>query len=76
MQVSFYATLRQMIGQKTIEVPVEPGATVSLLLDALLELYPDMRAELFDEDGELYGHVHVFINGNDAPYLDDGWRPC
>jgi molybdopterin synthase sulfur carrier subunit len=31
-----------------------------------------MREDLLDEAGELLGHIHVFINGRDAPYLDDG----
>ena len=72
MEVSFYATLRQMIGQKTVEIPLPDGSSVQQLLDAVLERHPAMGPELFDENGELYGHVHVFINGRDAPYLDDG----
>ena len=30
-----------------------------------------MRSELLDEDGKLYGHVHVIINGRDAPFLEN-----
>ena len=33
--------------------------------------FPPMRKELLDENGELYGHVHVFVNGRDAPYLEN-----
>jgi len=29
-----------------------------------------MKTSLFGPDGKLYGHVHVFINGQDAPYLE------
>ena len=72
MEVSFYATLRQLIGTKTVDLPLPGGSTVQLLLDAVVERYPAMREELFDERGELYGHVHVFINGKDAPYLENG----
>ena len=28
--------------------------------------------DLLDESGRLYGHVHLFVNGRDAPYLQDG----
>ena len=31
-----------------------------------------MRQELLDENGDLYGHVHVVINGRDIRYLEGG----
>lgn len=71
MNVNFYATLRQIVGRKTVDVPLHAGATVKELLDAVITRYPAMKAELFDEQGRLYGHVHVFINGQDAPYLEN-----
>lgn len=70
MNVNFYATLRQVVGRKTVDLPLKPGVTVRELLDAVIARYPEMRASLFDEHGHLYGHVHVFINGQDAPYLE------
>jgi len=70
MNVNFYATLREIVGRKTIDLPLEAGATVRELLDAVIAKYPEMRSNLFDEHGELYGHVHVFINGQDAPHLE------
>jgi sulfur-carrier protein len=72
MKVNFYATLRQITGQKTVEFTLTDGITVQQLLDAVLVRYPEMRNDLLDENGRLYGHVHLFINGRDAPYLDDG----
>lgn len=72
MEVCFYATLRQVVGTRAVELPLPEGSTVHQLLDAVVERYPALRDELFDEHGELYGHVHVFINGKDAPYLDHG----
>jgi sulfur-carrier protein len=72
MNVNFYATLRQITGQKTVEFDLPDGISVQQLLDAVLLKYPDMRDDLLDENGRLYGHVHLFVNGRDAPYLDDG----
>ena len=34
--------------------------------------FPAMRDELLTETGDLRLHVHVFINGQDAPYLEQG----
>jgi molybdopterin synthase sulfur carrier subunit len=70
MKVNFYATLRDITGEKTVEFDLPGGTTVDGLLAAVVERYPEMHQKLLDEDGTLFGHVHVFINGRDAPYLD------
>jgi sulfur-carrier protein len=70
VNVNFYAMLREIAGRKTVELPVRAGATVRELLDAVIARFPEMKDNLFDEHGQLYGHVHVFINGQDAPYLE------
>lgn len=72
MKVTFYATLRQIVGGKTAEFSLPENATVGQLLEEIIRRYPAMRAELLDEHGELYPHVHFFINGRDAPYLENG----
>ena len=72
MKVNFYATLRQVVGAKTVEFDVPTDVTVRQLVEAIIARFPPMRKELLDESGQLYGHVHVFINGRDAPFLIDG----
>lgn len=72
MQVNFYATLRPIVGGRTVELDIEEGCTVRELVAALVERWPPLRVQLLDEHGELYKHVHVFINGRDAPYRDGG----
>jgi molybdopterin synthase sulfur carrier subunit len=71
MKVNFYATLRDVAGQKTVDFDLPENATVRQLLDAIQERYPLMREKLFDENGDLLGFIHVFINGRDAPFLED-----
>jgi molybdopterin synthase sulfur carrier subunit len=71
MKINFYATLRPIVGQKTVELPIAEGMTVQDVLDVIVENYPGLRPELMDEHGQLLGHVHLFVNGRDAPYLDD-----
>jgi sulfur-carrier protein len=72
MKVNFYATLRQITGQKTVEFDLPAGSTVQQLLNTVLVTYPALRDDLLDENGRLYRHVHLFINGRDAPFLEDG----
>lgn len=70
MNVSFYATLRQIAGQKRVEIDLPAGATAQDVVDAVIARFPAMRAELVDENGVLHEHVHLFVNGRDVPYLE------
>ncbi len=72
MKVNFYATLRQITGQKTVEFELPSGSTVRELVNIIIDCYPTLGHELLNEDGELWPHVHVFINGRDARYLPSG----
>jgi molybdopterin synthase sulfur carrier subunit len=70
MKVSFYATLRQIVGQKTIEVDIPDGANIGQLIDSIVTAYPALRSEMLDDQGDLHGHIHFFVNGRDVPYLE------
>ena len=72
MKINFFATLRQIIGQKTIDFDLPENVTVRELVEIVVTRYPAMRPELLDENGHLWPHVHVFVNGRDAPYLENG----
>jgi molybdopterin synthase sulfur carrier subunit len=71
MRVNFYATLRDVAGQKTVDLDIPDYATVRQLVEAVVTRFPPMREILLQQNGDLYGHVHVFINGRDAPFLAD-----
>lgn len=71
MQVHFYATLRAIVGRKTVEFPYRPGMTLRQLVDEIVTAFPQLRRELLDDQGELYQHVHVLVNGRDTPYLEN-----
>ncbi len=72
MKVNFYATLRQVVGTKTVEFSLPKGAKIRQLVDEIVSGFPALRAELINPKGELHGHVHVFINGRDSTFLEDG----
>ncbi|GAB4480808.1 MAG: hypothetical protein OHK0031_02230 [Anaerolineales bacterium] len=71
MNVNFYATLRQITGQKTLTLNLADGVTVRQVLESCFGLFPALRAELMTADNQLHGHVHFFVNGRDVPYLTD-----
>lgn len=70
LKVNFYATLRAIVGQKTVEVDAHPGATAREVVALIVEKYPKLRVELLDEHNELFSHQKFFINGREAIYLE------
>ena len=71
MKVNFFATLRDIAGGKVVEFDVDHGITAQELLDKVIEKFPLMKKELLNESGEMYGHVHFFINGRDVQFTDE-----
>ncbi|MGZ9164756.1 MAG: ubiquitin-like small modifier protein 1 [Anaerolineales bacterium] len=74
MKVNFFATLRDIVGGKTVEFDVNHGVTAQELLDAVIVKFPLMKKELLNEKGEMYGHVHFFINGRDVQFTDEKFQ--
>jgi molybdopterin synthase sulfur carrier subunit len=72
MDVSFYATLRKIVGQKTVDIRLPEDPKLQDVLDEVLSTYPDLRKDLLDETGELSRHVHLFVNGRSSKYLKHG----
>ncbi len=72
MKVHFFATLRPIVGGKTVEFDTEHGITVREMLEVMIARFPKLRTELLDETGKMHGHVHFFVNGRDAQFLTDG----
>ena len=72
MKVNFYATLRSVVGAKEAEFNLPEGTTVRELVNEMIRCYPGLGPELLNEQGELYQHVHIFRNGRDVIYLEQG----
>lgn len=71
MKVNFYATLRPIVGQKTVELTLPHGTTAIQLVHRFVTDYPAMRKELLDEQGNFLPHMKFFINGREAVYLPE-----
>ena len=69
MDVSFYATLRQIAGTKHVAFDLEEGATARRLLDAAGERFPELRALIWQPDGSLSDYVKVFVDGREIRHL-------
>jgi sulfur-carrier protein len=58
----------QAANNKTVDAE---GTTVGQVLASLTERYPDLRQQLFGEDGTLNRFVNVYLNDQDIRYLQD-----
>ena len=71
MDVHFYATLRSVIGKKTVTVDMPPNTTALELIELVSDKYPALRAELLDAQNRFQQHMKMFINGREAIYFED-----
>ncbi len=72
MRVHFYATLREIVGGKYIDLDLADGTSVQRLLDRVLSDHPGLRGVMLDEAGLLSQHVHLFVNGRGCVFLERG----
>jgi sulfur-carrier protein len=63
VQVRIFATLRDVVGTKQVDVPVGETSTVREVLQGMTQDYPALGAKLWNDQGGLSGLVNVFVNG-------------
>ncbi|HEX9617837.1 MAG TPA: ubiquitin-like small modifier protein 1 [Anaerolineales bacterium] len=69
MIVKYYATLRDAVGSRQAEFDLPPGSTLRQLVAEMAARYPALKAEILDPDGNLYSHIHIFVDGRDSTFL-------
>jgi molybdopterin synthase sulfur carrier subunit len=69
MEWKLFANLAETAGKKEVAVDVDAGATFGEALDALLDVHPELREEILDDDGEIADHIRVLHNG-DNPFVE------
>jgi molybdopterin synthase sulfur carrier subunit len=71
MSVAFYATLRRIVGARSIDVGDVTGLTLRELVDVVIRLHPGLAEELLDEAGEVSRRIHVVVDGRSAVWLPE-----
>ncbi|MGA1994134.1 MAG: ubiquitin-like small modifier protein 1 [Bryobacteraceae bacterium] len=59
--------LRQFTAK--LDTVTASGASVGAVLDALTAQYPDLRKQIFNDEGKLRSFVNVYLNDEDIRYL-------
>lgn len=68
-RIKLFATLRDMVGKRFLDVPFEDGGTVRELIDAIGQADPALKTKMLDKNGELSGVVHVMVDGRNVMWL-------
>jgi molybdopterin converting factor small subunit len=53
-----------------------PGATVGEVLAALTTEFPDLRKQIFNDEGRLRSFINVYLNDEDIRYLGKDATPA
>ena len=69
MEVSFYATLRDIVGAKRVQFDLPAGSTVRELLNEAGERYPRLKALIWQPDGRVSDYIKVFVDGRESRHL-------
>jgi molybdopterin synthase sulfur carrier subunit len=76
VELRFYATFREAVGEKAVTREVPDGATLGDALADAVEEYPDLDRQILTENGDLRDGVRALRNGREAveadSRLDDG----
>jgi len=73
-KVNFYATLRDIVGRKTVEVAAPDGMTVQALVERLVDMHPPLRDALLDAERHFLPHMKLFVNGREVVYMEKGFE--
>lgn len=67
VEVRIPTVFRRFTGDSSV-IEVEPG-TIAQVIDQLDDKHPGLKEQLMGEDGELHRFVNVYVNDEDARYL-------
>ena len=70
MDIQVYATLRVVVGGKSINLSLPSETTMAQLLEMIFAQHPALRGKILDEAGNLQSSVHLLVNGREVRYLD------
>lgn len=70
VELRFFATFREAVGQKTIDREFDADATVGDVLESIEAEYPELAGDILDDAGAIRPHLSVLKNGREVVHLD------
>jgi len=71
LKINLYTIYRNLAGERSVNLDIEDGSSLSTVLTALFALHPKLEQEFLDENGAIREHVSMFIAGKEV-YGTDG----
>lgn len=69
MEIRFYATLRPLVGGRSVALS-DPPPTVAGVLEQLVSEHEGLGERIFDEDGTVRRFVAIMVDGRDIRHLE------
>ncbi|WP_299330669.1 ubiquitin-like small modifier protein 1 [Haloplanus sp.] len=70
LELRFFATFREAVGQKELEREFKNGSTVGDVLTTLETEYDGMEGQLLDDEGELQPNLNILKNGREVLHME------
>ena len=70
LELRFFATFREAVGQKTIRREFPADADVGDVLAAIEEEFPELVGEILDDGGDIQPQLSVLRNGREVVHID------
>ncbi|MFB6103034.1 MAG: ubiquitin-like small modifier protein 1 [Haloplanus sp.] len=70
LELRFFATFREAVGQKTLEHEFEDGSTVRDVLLTLESEYNGLEGQLIDDEGDLQPNLNILKNGREVLHME------
>lgn len=70
MKVKIFATLRQYVNSKEVDINIKIGDTVQDALEKLTINYPNLKEHIFDEEGNLQRSINVLVRGRNIKFKE------
>lgn len=70
--VHFYGTYRLISGKKEFVYKLHSGAGLVDLLCEIISDFPTLASQIFDEKGNLYSDIPIYVNGRNPRLMPQG----
>jgi len=70
LELRFFATFREAVGQKTLEREFDDDATVGEILLTLESAHDGLEGKLIDDGGDLQPNLNILKNGREVLHME------
>jgi len=65
MKINLFANYRLIANKTSFDIHIPAGSTVQDVIDQIIFHIPELKSSWMDEDGRVYHHLNILVNGVD-----------